>query len=388
MQGSAPERQFPTAAAEFWFKLHHGAAAEGMVHDEVSTANAARQLSHASPATLRQSGQEVDGDSDEEEEAVLEEQHPGMGLPPSAAAMQDESGRAEKTTEASLAVKDHKEAGQCQAYLESNPGGKQQGKAEGGGQQQPSRALPVQAPAWASDRARIWESELQRFTHGTAMVDQHSMCSPASSTLSRAGMEQGLIISAETDSDSDDDDLLSHEGNQSSQQPFAPHLQGKEGIRRFMARLHKPKNAKSKQPMQQHRPLLLKQQPQQQQQQELQQQSLMQPSLEQQHTALQHSGLSTKPSLLHHAANPTDISRKASEHSEGLTVSSQQGAAADSQAQSALEASLLHAAVGVGVSPVEAAVSAVVGRLQSVQLGLASAEDRLALLTGRRAAKR
>ncbi len=42
----------------------------------------------------------------------------------------------------------------------------------------------------------------------------------------------------------------------------------------------------------------------------------------------------------------------------------------------------------VAASPVQAAVAAVAGRLQSVQQGLASAEGRLAQLTGRKAAKR
>ncbi len=42
----------------------------------------------------------------------------------------------------------------------------------------------------------------------------------------------------------------------------------------------------------------------------------------------------------------------------------------------------------VASSPVQAAVAAVAGRLQSVQHGLASAEGRLAELTGRRPVKR
>ena len=390
MQVFTPARQFPTAAAEFWSRIQHAASVEDADPSKLSIGDAAGQLSSLSPISVRQPGQEVDADRDEEEHAGSGGQHQGMGLQHSEGASRTQSGGADSLERACLAGKAHEEEEQCEACRKTCSEEEQPTGVEGRSKQQPSRTWPVWAPTWASDRAHACESELQLLTHSRAVADHHSRSRPASSTLSRPDMQQGQVSSAQTDGDLDDD-MMSHDGSQGSQQPFASQLQGKEGIRRFLARLHKPKSMPEELPTQQQpRPLLLQpQQEQQQQQQSLMQQQLpMQTTLGQQHTALQYSGLATESGWQSPAANPSESSRYSCEHSEDVSVSSQQALAANAHSQSAFEAAPLDAAANAALSPVEAAVSAVVGRLQSVQLGLASAEDRLVLLTGRKAAKR
>ena len=274
-------------------------------------------------------------------------------------------------------------------------GAKQAARAADRGRLHASRALHVQAPMWASHKGQVMETKLQQLCHGRTSADQNPRPNPAPQLPACQGKHPGLASRLEADSDSggdshddsdgDSDNTNSRNTNSHnsrvSKQPFA-HLEGSDSVARFLVRLHKPTTTVTQQQqlsrhLQQQDCKAVQRQQQQRQQQQQQQLNSPREDLSGHHaTALQLIGYSLPQCAAAHSS-------RASASAQADVETPLQSLAGDAQQDAAPQAVLWGAAGSGAMSPVQAAVSAVVGRLESVQLGLASAEGRLAFLTGK-----
>ena len=245
-------------------------------------------------------------------------------------------------------------------------------------QQAPCKRELIQKPAWASQQGFAGESKLQRLASGRCLADGDAGQSPNPHVQSHHGLQHRLSALVDSDSNTDDDNhMVDHSNTAGGKRRCTSQLLGKEIVTKFMARLHKPRSMSLQH---QHMP----QGPSQQDQRPMQQQ---QPQLRQHRPAKRAQQTGSKPMCNLSENTAEDDASTSSQYSDNAEVPATWGP----QAHFMAHKQPLHLTtkehcsdgVGVGMSPVQMAVSAVVGRLKSVQQGLASAEDRLAVLTGR-----
>ena len=321
---SAPARQFPTAAAEFWFRLQHGADRQALGQAD---------------------------ESEEEAEQILPQSNGGL----------------QELTGVS-----------CDVSSEPSP------KTVGSRQQQLLNGKPIQALR-PSQLGQVQLSMLQRLTNGRSLADTNPRLSPGSRVTHHRRMQYSSAACVDLDSDTNDDDsTVAEDGEADSKQPFASQLQGKNAVSNFLARLHKPRSVSQQQQQLRSNALehilqeqMLPLQRQQQQQQVPQQMWHGTPAWQ--------TGLAAASVLPHSAGDAADTRQ----HSSNAEVSESQAHPHALEPPSRwMSQNDGGGGTDVETSPMQSAVSAVMDRLQSVQMGLAGAEDRLALLTRRKSAEK
>ena len=250
-------------------------------------------------------------------------------------------------------------------------------------QQQSLSGKPLQAFTSPSQVGHVQASMLQRLTNGKSLADAHPRPGPGFEWTNHCRMQDSSAACVDTDSDLSDDSILDEDDRADSKQPFMSQLPSKDAVRDFLARLHKPRNVLQQQQQLQPTPL---QQTQQEHMVSVQQQQQQQQLLPQQMwhgMPAWQTGLAAAPNLPYFAGDAASTMQ----HGNNAGVSEPQ-AHTDTLKQPSHWMTQANGGDGAGVdmSPMQSAVSAVVDRLQSVQMGLAGAEDRLALLTGRKSA--
>lgn len=326
----APARQFPTAAAEFWCRLQHGADKQALGQAEECAVGK------------------------EEAEQILPQLH---------GSSQELQGYT------------------CELNSERAP------KAASSRHQQELSGKPLQASKWPSQLGQVQESMLQHLTRGRFLADGNPRLGPGSRVTNHLRMQHNSAASVDSDSDaSTDDGMVAEDDRADSKQPFASQLQGKSAVRNFLARLHKPRSVSQQQQLQQLQPNPLEQT---QQEQMLpfqrQQQQLQVPQQLRHRNPAWQTGLAAA-SVLPNSAGDAVTTRQ---HSSNAEVSGSQAQPDDLEQPSCwISQDGGDDGAGVGMSPMQSAVNAVMDRLQSVHNGLAGAEDRLALLTGRKPAEK
>lgn len=322
----APARQFPTAAAEFWSRLQHGADTEA--------------------------DSEADSEADE---SCEEEQQDKKVLPHVQGSLQ------------------HTQS------MSSDPAVEPATNR----QQRLLTGKPHHVSTRPSQLDHVQGSMLQHVTSGRLLSGGTPRSDGGLGLSKHCRMQHSSAASLQSDNDADDDgDDAEVDGNDSemdrddSNKPSAFQLQGK-AARGSLARLLNPKTVSSQQ-QQQHKPLHQTQWaqiPLQRQQQE--------GSAPQQHwqgTPARRTGSAAASALPQFAEDAARASRQPASHAESFAPSAHPNAV--KQPVHLMTQGGGDGADGVEMSPMQSAVSAVVDRLQSVQMGLAGAEDRLALLSG------
>ena len=318
---SVPARQFPTAAAEFWFRLQHGADKQAFTQAE-----------------------EFGGDQ-EEAEQILPHLH---GSSPE------------------LQSVSHELNSEQAAHTASSR------------QQQCLSGKPVQASIWPSQLRHVQESMLQRLTNGRSLADANPRPDLGIEVTNHRRMQHSSAACIDSDSDTDDDDSTIDEDDRAdSKQPFVSQLQSKDAVRDFLARLRKPRSVSQQQQQLQPSPL-----------QQTQQEHMVSLQRQQQQqvwhrTPAWQAGLAAA-SVMPHSAGGAASTMQHSNNAEVYEPQAHPDALEQPSHWMAQDSGGNGA--GIEISPMQSAVSAVVDRLQSVQMGLAGAEDRLALLTGRKPA--
>ena len=397
MQVPAPARQFATAAAEFWFRLQHDTHLQ-QINDTGLSKEGAEECLPGQHQASQHPVHRCSANSEEEPENV---KHPFKHVQtPGLLRAGKSAGGIDATREAvTEAGKFHEEQDQNSPCAHRSPqqtqgvGSELAADTASSRQQQPRRGKLVQASTLPSQLGLVRESVLQRLADGKTLAGGNpARLGPDAKVSSHHRRQHSSAAMVESDSDTDDGDSMREDDRPGSKQPFASQ-QGKDPVRNFMARLHKPRSLS------------------------LQRQRLQQTCLQQDHTSMQlqqqqvplrhRQGTPAQPAQTASAAalprltaDATSRSRQRSANAEVPTVLSphahllntihqplhQMTQNVCSQDADVVSQDVCNDNAGVGLSPVQTAVSAVVGRLHSVQLGLASAEDRLALLTGRRPA--
>ena len=248
-------------------------------------------------------------------------------------------------------------------------------------QQQLLSGKPFQASTRPSQLEHVRESMLQRLTNGRCLADMNPRPSPGSRVSSHRRIQHSSAAFVDSDSDTDDGDSMTGEDDRAaSKQPFTSRLQCKDAVRDFLARLHKPRSVSQQRQQLQPKPL-----------QQTQQERMVSLQRQQQQKQVPHqmwhgtpawqTGL-TAASILSHSPEDATSTRQYSDNAETCDPQAQRDAL--NQPSHCITKHGGGYAAGVEISPMQLAVSAVVDRLQSVQMGLAGAEDRLALLSGRK----
>lgn len=382
---AASARQFPTAAAEFWFRLQHVTHLQQSGDTELSKEDADKHLPGQQQA-LRRPAQVGSANSVHELGDEVMQLLPK--LQPSAFCMPGKVAGAIDTHDATHSSSSDGEQdqgvqwGQHGSPLNEQVIFKEEAADTAGSRQQRShRDEPVQKPTRASWPGFAAESKLQHLADCTSLEDGAAGQSPNSHVQSHQQVQHSFAAVVESDSDTDDDDpMVDHRNITDSKRRCTSQLLGKETVTQFMARLHKPGS-----PLLQHQhlPQGLSQQDKRPMQQQESQQVLRQyrPAV-----LAQRTGLAPVCNLLENRAE--DTASTSSQYSDDVPTTLGPEAQYTALKQPHLTLHLTSKEncshePGMGMSPVQMAVSAVVGRLQSVQQGLASAEDRLALLTAK-----
>lgn len=303
-----PARQFPTAAAEFWSRLQHGADSEA--DSEASS---------------------------EANESYEEEEQGEQVLPHVQGSLQHtQSMNTDPTVEPATNRQQRLLGGKPPFQLDHVPG-----------------------------------SMLQHLTKGRLLAGGIPRSDGPLGVSKHCRVQRSCAALAESDSDAEDnDDNDSETGGHDSNKPRASQLQG-DAVRGFLARLAKPRSV-SQQQQQQYKSLHQTQQA----QIPLQQQDSV-PLQHRQGTPAQQIGSAAASAFPRDAAR---ISRQPVSHAEVSAPLAHRNAV--KQPLHPMTRGGGDGADGVESGSMQSAVSAVVDRLQSVQMGLAGAEDRLALLSG------
>lgn len=379
---AASARQFPTAAAEFWFRLQHVTHLQQSSDTGLNKEDGDEHLPGQHQALWRPA---QIGSADSVHELGDEVMHHVHKLQPSTLCMPGKVAGAIDTDDAAHSSSFDGEqdqvvqSGQHGSPLNEQVTCKEEAADTAGSRQKRShRDEPVQKSTWASWPSFARESQLQHLADGRSSEDDDAGQSPNPHAGSHQRLQHSFAALVESGSDTDvDHHVVEHRNLIGSKRRCTSQLLGKETVSKFMARLHKPRNTLLQH---QHLPQGLSQQDQRPMQQQQSQQVLQQYRSA---VLAQRTGFVPMCNLFESPAE--DTASTSSQYSEKVPTT------LGPQAQpTALEESL-HLTTnehyshepGVGTSPVQMAVSAVVGRLQSVQQGLASAEGRLALLTGK-----
>ena len=307
-------RQFPTAAAEFWFRLQHGADKEA----------------------LRQA-EEFGGE--------------------------EEAGQIASQLHGSL-----QELQSVSCESSSGPAGKIASSKQ---QQQLLSGKPLQASTQSSQLAHVQESMLQRLPNGRSLAVVNPRLRLGSRVTNNRRVQHSSAAYVASDSDTNDDDsMIAEDGRADSKRPFTLQLQDKDAVQNFLTRLQKPRSV-----LQQHRqrnPL-----------QETQQERMV--SVQQQQQTW-HGKPARQTGLAAASAWPLSVVDTASIRQPSNNAEVCLPKPHPDALKQHLHRMTQDSGGGVGLSPMQSAVSTVVDRLQSVQMSLAGAEDRLALLAGKKPA--
>lgn len=313
-----PARQFPTAAAEFWSRLQHG----------------------------------TDSEADSEADESCEQEEQGEQVLPH--------------VQGSL---------QHTQSMSSDPAVEPAINR----QQQLLSGRPLRVSTQPFQLGHVQGSVVQHLTSGRLLAGGTPKSDCGLRVGNPRGMQHGSAAWLQSDSDADDDgDGVGQVDEDDSTGHFASQLPGK-SVRGFSARLHNPKTVSSQQQQQQQQKPLHQTQQANIPSQRLQQQG----SVPQQHwqgapaRQIGSAAVSDLPQLAEDAAR---ISRQLASNAEVFAPSAHLNAV--TQPLQLMTQGRGNRADVAEISPMQSAVSAVVDRLQSVQMGLAGAEDRLALLSG------
>ena len=371
-----PPRQFATAAAEFRYKLSQAAKpARGAQHGEDEEEDMAipamagdkEQGEHKASKAAGQHPQQMTNDRpDRDNDDDDDEQQDGAGFSP-----------------------EHRQSGGTKAEVWPGQGSHK----EDAGQHFQSREtdsrnvqsrgqLPDLAPTWASGYGLARDSQREQLQRGRSVAEPIPSANPSSKSKATSSPWQKQAVPSDTDSDEEEQNAHAHISDAHAQgQPDMSHdelpqrqnsraavtamrLQSSGSVDRFLARLHQPHG-----PQPQLQPDLAKSSWSKSTQPRLPSQSHSRTLHQQQKQvpALQTDQMASAP--LQPAARAAAI-RRQSLHSDAEHSVLSEGSESVEPAK-------------IGVSPLQASVAAVAGRLQSVQQGLAGAEGRLAQLTGR-----
>lgn len=311
-------RQFPTAAAEFWFRLQHGADRE-----------AVRQA------------EEFDGE--------------------------EEAGQIASQLHGSL-----QELQSVSCESSSGPAGQIASSKQ---QQQLLSGKPLQASTQSSQLGHVQESMLQCLTNGRSLADVNPRLRLGSRVTNNRRFQHSSAAYVDSDSNTNDDDsMIAEDDRADSKRPFTSQLQDKDAVKNFLTRLHKPRSVLQQQQQRQCNPV-----------QETQQERMVSVQQQQQMwhgKPARQTGLAAASAWPLSAVDTASI-RQPSNNAEVSVPKPHPDALKQHLYRMTQDSG---GGVAVGMSPMQSAVITVVDRLQSVRISLAGAEDRLALLAGKKPA--